>query len=462
MESFKSKIENIDRRALIASIAVLVFILISLIFYFVENNSPNIHKGVKIEGIAVSNLSKDQAKDVVKKETDKRIREHEINFTYGDKEYTYSLQRFGYTLNLDDAIEKAYEVGRSDSGIKNFFQITFSPIFNKNIIAEGDINRDALDNVLYDLNAKTYIKPVDSYIKVNPNGEVVVVKEKIGQYLDNDEFTKLIEADFINKDKIELPIYKTEPNVKSDYFAGIDKLYAEFETNYSSSPKGRKENIKIASSKFNNLKVEPGQEISFNDVVGEITADKGFKTATVIVGGKSESGIGGGVCQVSTTLYNSLVMSDLEIVERHNHSRPINYVDLGTDAAVVSNYKDLKFKNNTENPILIMADANGENLSFKVFGNSKDRDYTVKMVPQLLGVVSPNVITTYSDNISEGQEVVKESGAKGYSYVTYKEVIRDGKVVSKEKLSNSYYVPKDKVVVIGTGTSNDDSSEDED
>lgn len=461
MESLKTKIEGTDRKILIPVVAIIFLILISLIFYSVEKNSDNIHRGVKVEGISVSNLNKDQAQDLVKTETDKKIKEHIISFVNDETEYKYSLHDFGYTLDLNTAIDNAYEVGRSKSGVKNFFQIILSPIFTKNIEASGDINRDSLNKVLFDLNEKTYIKPVDAKLEVNPDGTVTIAKERIGQYLDNEEFTKLIEEDFINKEKIALPIYKTEPNIKSDFYAGIDKLYTEFETNYSSSPKGRKENIRIASSKFNNLKIKPGEEISFNNVVGDITSDNGFKTATVIVGGKSDTGIGGGVCQVSTTLYNSLVMSDLEITERHNHSRPIGYVDLGTDAAVVSDYKDLKFKNNTNNPILIKSEANGDTLSFSVFGNSKDRDYTVKMVPQLVDVVSPETITRYSDNIADGEEVVKESGAKGYSYITYKEKIKDGKVISKEKLSNSYYIPKDRVVVIGTGQISDEDSNEE-
>ncbi|MET3617421.1 vancomycin resistance protein YoaR [Peptoniphilus olsenii] len=462
MESIKSKIEDIDRRFLVASGIVLAMILVSLIFYSIEKNNSNIHKGVKIEGISVSHMSKNEAIKKVKEETDQKIAAHIINFTFNDESYPVSLEQFGYTLDLEQAADKAYEIGRSKSSIKNFFQIVFGPIFSNNIIADGDLNRDSLDKVILDLNKKIYIKPEDAYIKENSDGSVDIIEEKIGRYMDNDEFGKILGEDFINKDKIELPVYSTEPNVKSNYYAGIDKVYADFETNYSSSSKGRKENIRLASSKFNNLKVEPGQEISFNNVVGDVTADKGFKEATVIIGGNAESGIGGGICQVSTTLYNSLVMSDLEIVERHNHSRPINYVKLGTDAAVVSDYKDLKFKNNTNNPILIQAIANGDNLSFKIFGNSKDRDYTVKMVPKLLGVVNPNTITRYSDNMYEGDQVVKEAGSKGYSYETFKEVIKDGKIISTEKITNSYYIPKDRVVVIGTRENDKEETTDED
>lgn len=281
--------------------------------------------------------------------------------------------------------------------------------------------------------------------------------------MDMNEAKELINLDILHEEKVELPVYKTEPKIYSNYYEGIDKKLGDFETDYSSSIKNRKENIRLAASKFNNMKLNPGDEISFNDVVGEISEKTGFKNATVIVGGEYENGIGGGICQVSTTLYNSLVLSDLEIIERHNHSRPINYVDLGTDAAVARGYKDLKFKNNTNNPILILAEANGEKLNFKILGNSIDRDYEIKIVPELLGTVSPGVNTIYSDALPEGESTVRESGARGYSYKTYKEIIKNGEVVDKKEISKSYYVPKDKVVVVGTGTgTSNDKDKDED
>ena len=136
--------------------------------------------------------------------------------------------------------------------------------------------------------------------------------------------------------------------------------------------------------------------------------------------------------------------------------------DLGTDAAVARGYKDLKFKNNTNNPILILSEANGEKLNFKVLGNGSDRDYEVKIIPQLLDTVSPGVDTIYSDALPDGESTVRESGARGYSYKTYKEIIKNGEVVEKKEISKSYYVPKDKVVVVGTGTTNDDDSENND
>lgn len=462
MENLGNKILNINKKILITLALILMLIFISVMYFTEEYTNPYMHKGVKIEDIDVSNLSKEDALKEVKSVTDEMIKNKVVNFIYEDISVPVPLRDFGYKLNLEDAINKAYSYGRSNNLFYNYLDIIKGYIFKKNFVAKADIDDAKREEVILNIGNKIFKKALDAYPIINEDGSVTIKDSEIGRYMDINEAKDLINLDILHEDKIELPVYKTEPKIYSNYYDGIDKKLGDFETDYSSSIKNRKENIRLAASKFNNMKLNPGDEISFNDVVGEISEKTGFKSATVIVGGEYESGIGGGICQVSTTLYNSLILSDLEITERHNHSRPIHYVDLGTDAAVARGYKDLKFKNNTNNPILILSEANGEKLNFKVLGNGSDRDYEVKIIPQLLGTVSPGVDTIYSDALPDGESTVRESGARGYSYKTYKEIIKNGEVVDKKEISKSYYLPKDKVVVVGTGTTNDDDSENND
>ncbi|MDU1022981.1 MAG: VanW family protein [Peptoniphilus harei] len=462
MENLGNKILNINKKILITLALILMLLFISVMYFTEEYTNPYMHRGVRIEDIDVSNLSKEDALKEVKSVTDEMIKNKVVNFTYEDITVPVPLRDFGYKLNLEDAINKAYSYGRSDNLFYNYLDIIKGYIYKKNFVAKSDIDDTKREEVILNIGNKIFKKALDAYPIINEDGSVTIKDSEIGRYMDINEAKDLINLDILHEDKIELPVYKTEPKIYSNYYDGINKKLGDFETDYSSSVKNRKENIRLAASKFNNMKLNPGDEISFNDVVGEISEKTGFKSATVIVGGEYESGIGGGICQVSTTLYNSLILSDLEITERHNHSRPIHYVDLGTDAAVARGYKDLKFKNNTNNPILILSEANGEKLNFKVLGNGSDRDYEVKIIPQLLGTVSPGVNTIYSDALPDGESTVRESGARGYSYKTYKEIIKNGEVVDKKEISKSYYLPKDKVVVVGTGTTNDDDSENND
>lgn len=462
MENLGNKFLDINKKILITLALILMIIFISVMYFTKEYTNPYMHRGVKIEGIDVSRLSKEDALREVKTITDEMIKNKIVNFTYEDITVPVPLKDFGYKLNLEDVVNSAYSYGRSDNVFYNYIDILKAAIFKKNFLAKADINNSKREEVILNIGNKIFKKPLDAHPIIKSDGSVTIKDSEIGRYMDLNEAKELINLDILHEEKIELPVYKTEPKIYSNYYEGINKKLGDFETDYSSSIKNRKENIRLAASKFNNMKLNPDDEISFNDVVGEISEETGFKNATVIVGGEYEDGIGGGICQVSTTLYNSLVLSDLEITERHNHSRPIHYVDLGTDAAVARGYKDLKFKNNTNNPILILAEANGEKLNFKILGNSSDRDYEIKIVPELLGTVSPGVDTVYSDALPEGESTVKESGAKGYSYKTYKEIIKNGEVVDKKEISKSYYLPKDKVVVVGTGSPSDKEDNDED
>lgn len=460
MKTLRNKFFNINKKVLIGLSFILMLFFISIMYFTSESLNTGIYRGIRVEDVDVSNLSKEEAIKKVKIATDEKINNKNIEFYHGDNDLPIPLRDFGYSLNIDDAVNKAYDLGRSKGLVNNYLDILSSLIFKNNIMADSNFDDLKKETVLTNLAREINKKPLDAHPIFNEDGTISIAESKNGRYLDLNETKELLNQDMIHQDRIELPVYKTDPKITSGYYEGIDKILGDFNTDYSSSIKNRKENIKIAAEKFNNLKLTPGEEISFNDTVGEISEETGFKNATVIVGGEYEDGIGGGICQVSTTLYNSLILSDLEIVERHNHSRPINYVDLGTDAAVVRGYKDLKFKNNTNNPIIILAEANGEKLDFKVLGNSSDRDYEVKIVPERLGVVSPDVKTTYSDSIPEGETVVKESGKRGYSYKTYKEIIKNGEVLEKSEISKSYYVPKSKVLVVGTGTSSENNDDD--
>ena len=461
MKTLRNKFFNINKKVLIGLAVILMLFFISIMYFTSESLNTGIHKGIRVEDVDVSKLSKDEAIKKVKIATDEKINNKNIEFYYGDKDLPIPLRDFGYSLNIEDAVNKAYDLGRSKGLVNNYLDILSSLIFKNNIMADSNFDEVKKEAVLTNLAREIHKKPLDAHPIFNEDGSITIEKSEKGRYLDLNEAKGLLNTDMLHEEKIELPVYDTEPKIHSDYYQGIDKVLGDFSTDYSSSIKNRKENIKIASAKFNNMKLNPGDEISFNDIVGEISEATGFKNATVIVGGEYENGIGGGICQVSTTLYNSLILSDLEIVERHNHSRPINYVDLGTDAAVARGYKDLKFKNNTNNPIIILAEADGQKLDFKVLGNSTDRDYKINIIPERLGVVSPDVKTTYSDSIPEGETVVKESGKNGYSYKTYKEIVKNGEVVEKKEISKSYYVPKSKVLVVGTGVSSNDNDDED-
>lgn len=157
-------------------------------------------------------------------------------------------------------------------------------------------------------------------------------------------------------------------------------LRGEFYTTYSSSSPERKHNVELCASALNNALIAPGEEFSFNRKVGPRTKERGYLDAKIIVGGAFADGIGGGVCQVSSTLYNALLVSGLEITEWHRHTLQVGYVAPSFDAMVSYYYADLKFYNNTDNPVYIKTSADGNTIKVSVFGEAADRKYVRKSV----------------------------------------------------------------------------------
>ncbi|WP_071027618.1 VanW family protein [Peptoniphilus raoultii] len=461
--SNKSKSKVKTNKKLHIGLIILVFVGILLIIsYASQKRKDVIYSGVKVSGIKLTNLSKAEAYDLIKSKGDEIIATRDLKFIDGENVYVYPISDFGYSLNYEKAIEEAYNQGRSDSKLNNFFRVSVGNLKPVNIKLEESYDHDKTEKLVEDLQEKIYVKAQDAALFVSPEKTIEIVKEVPGRYLEKSETLNLIKDNLLEGGEIKLPIYKIEPKVMSTDFGGIDKLIGEFSTNYEKSEQNRKDNIAKGASFFNGKLVRSGEEVSFNKTIGEITEETGFKTAGVIVNGEFDRGVGGGICQVSTTLYNALLRSDLEIIERSNHTRPISYVPLGTDAAVASGYKDLIFKNNTKHPIYLLAKANGTDLDFMIFGNGVDRDYQVNIVPKLKDVIEPKTKEKYTEDMEVGESIVEKKGSKGYSYVTFKEILKNDEVIRTEEISKSYYSPQDRVVLVGDRDPDDNKDREED
>ena len=193
----------------------------------------------------------------------------------------------------------------------------------------------------------------------------------------------------------------------------------------------------------------PGEEFSYNKATGPRTAESGYREANVIIGGELTPDIGGGVCQTSTTLYNALLLADLTILERHNHSIPVGYVPIGQDAAVAYGYLDLKFKNPFDFPIFLHTKLTGDRLYVYIYGDKNVKDYTVKITSQIVETIQPKTEIIFDSSMEPGENILIQKGRTGYKVVTYKSIIKDGKVVSKEQITRDHYRKKDYIYKAG-------------
>lgn len=250
---------------------------------------------------------------------------------------------------------------------------------------------------------------------------------------------------------IKIPLKITTPNITTSKIGteAFPNLLATFSTKFSASNTNRTTNIKLATSKINGVVLMPGETFSYNQVVGKRTVSAGFKEAHIFANGQVLDGVGGGICQVSSTLYNSVLLSNLEIVERSNHSFNTGYVKLGTDATVSWGGPDFKFKNSRNYPIKIVGKVNGGTVTIEIYGLKEENEYEVVIESQVLQKNPRNVVYRKTTSLATGKQRVVQSGYDGYKTRTYKILKQNGNVVSKTLLSTDTYRMLQKIIEVG-------------
>ena len=248
-----------------------------------------------------------------------------------------------------------------------------------------------------------------------------------------------------------IPLKTLYPDVTTNEIgteAFPDKL-ATYSTSYASSNANRSTNIALAASKINGTVLMPGEEFSFNGTVGKRTAANGFKTATVYSNGQVTTDYGGGICQVSSTLYNTVLKANLEITNRVNHTFTVGYVPIGLDATVSWGSPDFKFKNNRRYPIKIVATTSNKRLTISVFGLKEDVEYEVELVSYKTGTIPYSTVYTTDSSLGKGKTKVVQSGSNGATSVAYKILKLNGKEVSRTLLSKDRYSPHNQIIARG-------------
>ncbi len=245
---------------------------------------------------------------------------------------------------------------------------------------------------------------------------------------------------------VTVPTY-TKEQLESCLFA--DTL-ATYSTNFSSSASNRADNIALAASKINNIVLMPGDTFSFNDALGERTIANGYKVAHAYAAGQVVDQVGGGICQVSSTLYNTVLLSNLMIVERRSHQMTVSYVPLGRDATVNWGTQDFKFNNNTYFPVKITAYTSGKNVYVSIVGTKPDKTLKVDIETETVSTTEPPVKTEEDPTMYVGETKVTQNGSKGYVVDAYRVVYSNGQEVSREKLKRSTYNATATVTKVGT------------
>ncbi len=256
-----------------------------------------------------------------------------------------------------------------------------------------------------------------------------------------------------NDETFTFPVTFTEPTISMEEFQ--KNLFAHTlsskTTNFNAGLKGRTTNVKLACDFCDNIILNPGDVFSYNGAVGPRTYERGFKDATVYVAGTTEDGVGGGICQVSSTIYSAALHADLEIVERYNHSYMITYVPLGEDATVVYGSKDFKFRNDTDYPIKLDVSYGKSSMTVKLIGTNLTNK-KVEIATKTLSKTPFETVYKTDTTLEVDTTKVKNNGYTGYVTESYRIVYENGKQVSNTFENKSVYKKLDKLILENPST----------
>lgn len=253
------------------------------------------------------------------------------------------------------------------------------------------------------------------------------------------------------QEQYTIPLKVLYPSVSTDDISleAFPDVLSSYSTNYSSSGASRANNVALAAKKIDGTVLMPGETFSYNDTVGKRTKQAGFQEAAAYSNGKVVSEVGGGICQVSSTLYNAILRANLEVVDRSNHMFQVGYVPIGTDATVSWGAPDLKFKNNRNYAIKIVSSTSGRNVYIKIYGLRQEDDCEVEIESYRTGTVPYKTTYTTDSSLGAGETKVIQSGSNGATSVAYKILKQNGSVISKEVISRDTYQPHNQIIARG-------------
>jgi len=414
-----------------------------------------IYENIFINGVKVGGMTKPEAASLLFDMYQRPVNETKLALTEnGAMIYEIPFTRFNARHEINAAVEAAWGYGRGATLEERYTKVKGLMKQPLELATEFTFDESLLINALESIAGRIDKPPVNASI-TRQDRQFYTTYSQVGKKFDVlktlDKIEPLINA--VQGGTVEAVIDIMEPEYSDINFISAQSLIGSFSTNFSPGDAGRNNNLLTATNKLNDKVVYPGEIFSTNDAFGAMTYDNGYQMAPVIMDGKIENGMGGGICQVSSTFYNALLYAELEIVERRNHSLKVGYADYGFDATLVEGAIDLKFKNDTDYLVFIESYIeDGRQVVVNIYGHEiHSPDRTLKFISQLAETVPPAEELVIEDaNLPYGVREVKTAAKNGYRYNVYKIVMENGAETGRELVNHSYYRPVRGEVIVGT------------
>ena len=418
-----------------------------------------IKAGIYAGDIELSGKTKDEAETAITVYVEKLAGAEITLEAVGGKEVTVTAGELGMSWSNTELVEEAYKVGRTGNVIERYKLLKDLEQENLVLPIELDFDMQAINTVLVEKCEKYNVKPINVSMKRLEDGSFEVVDGQTGQMLDVEASIDTV-YNFLTKDwngektSVALVVETAEPKGSAEELAEVTDLLGDFTTSYRTSGADRSANVENGAALINGTVLYPGEEFSTYEAVAPFTVDNGYHMAGSYVNGKVVDSLGGGICQVSTTLYNAVLESELEVSERHNHSMIVSYVDPSADAAIAeSSGKDFKFVNNYDYPIYVEAITANKKVTVNIYGKeTRPEGRVVKYESEILEVIHPTSDAIYADPTQSIGYIKVDSAHIGYKARLWKVVTENGVEVSREQVNSSNYKVSPRSATVGTAT----------
>lgn len=417
-------------------------------------NGDKIAEGVSISGMDVSGMTKAEASQKLAdymEQMNNRI----VKIAIDDQTVTAKASDLGYTCDDNAIINKAYELGKTGNVFSRMKELNALKENKKDLSISMKVSDKVLKKYLEKNCVQYNVTKKNAKLKL-VNGKFKATNSRNGRELQiEDTITVIKHALLKEKSSDEMEVTAVVKISKAKYtkkqVAKCKDLLGSFSTDYSKSTAARATNVQTAANYINGTTLYPGKTFSVVKVIKDRTEANGYKAAAEYSSGNVVEGVGGGVCQVSTTLYNAVLKAELEIVERSPHSMVVGYVPVSRDAAIAGDYKDFKFKNSTDVPIYISASASGGILSFRIYGaETRESNRTIEYKSETLETIQPGAaVETVDKTKPANYRAVTQSAHVGYKAKLWKIVYVDGKRTDKIQINSSSYAAEPEHITVG-------------
>lgn len=418
-------------------------------------------EGIYADELDLSGFTMEEAKRTVYDYV-AEIGESEITFlTVNDAKVVTKVADLGLNWTNPEVIEEAASHARGGNFVQRYKAT--KDLQENNVVynIKLSVDKDEIKTVIENECSKYNVKQVDYSLK-RSNGQFTVVEGKIGYSVDveasTDKVYKLLMEEWNRSDcEIAMNIVETQPRGSEEELSMVKDVLGSYSTSFATSGAERSANVVNGARLINGKVVYPQEEFSTYELVAPYTAANGYYPAGSYVGGRVVDSMGGGICQVSTTLYNAVLLAELDVTERHNHSMIVGYVAHSADAAIAESAgKDFRFKNNTEYPIYVEGITTPDKqVIFNIYGAEyRNAGRKVRYESVVVSTDVPTNEVIYADPAQPVGYVKVQSAYTGYKAELWKVVTQDGVEVSRTKVNSSTYKKSPRTATVGTATNN--------